>query len=62
MNIFNISNEMYNILISFGMVLIGLIFIVMANSYKNLLATIIYCILTELAFILLAINIMKMIL
>jgi len=62
MNIFNISNEMYNILISFGMVLIGLIFIVMANSYKNLLATIIYCILTELAFILLAFNIMKMIL
>ena len=58
MNIFNISNEMYNILISFGMVLIGLIFIVKAELNKDLLTIIIWCILTALAFIVLVFNIM----
>ena len=57
MNMFNISNEMYNILISFGMVLIGLIFIVKAELNKDLLAIIIWCILTALAFIVLVLNI-----
>ena len=58
MNIFNISNEMYNILVSFGMVLIGLIFIIKAKLYKDLLAIIIYCFLTIIAFITLIYNIM----
>ena len=58
MNLFNISNEMYNILISFGMVLIELIFIVKAELNKDLLAIIIWCILTALAFIALVFNIM----
>lgn len=58
MNIFNISNEMYNILVSFGLVLIGLIFIVKAELYKDLLNIITYCILTILAFITLIYNIM----
>ena len=48
MNIFNISNEMYNILVSFGLVLIGLIFIVKAELYKEKKKKITYCILTIL--------------